>query len=565
MVASGLAIGIGALTVPFSLSGRPWLGRLGRTSANLLCSALLVSAYIDNRLYQVLGVHLYDSSVTALVGRGSVNESLHVTVGEVALVSGSTALGALILFGVGWAGARWLRPAAEKSWLISVLLFGLVVVGWAGSRRIPASLPGGPTSVLPLHDLLFDSRVAKPAGEAWMIHYPRVDGPLPRLRRRPSILLILVETLRGDMLTREFMPELWALQSGPLCARSANHQASSHSTDHCVFSLLYGLHSYHYQVLGKRSVPSFPLRVLRENGYRVLGGSSAPLTHWGELSYITEQFDGFFEAKGANPVERDRDLLRWSMETLSNPSESAPFFLFVFFDSTHHKYYFPPEFERYRPVLAEDHSLITGDEQDPDVRARFINRYRNSVAFADDCVGTLLRKFMQLEDRKDWIAAVTGDHGEEFWDHGLLGHASVSFTNERVRVPLVLCTSDEAPSQLSLTSHVDIMPTFLDYAGLEPAVDASEYSSGLSLLRVQDPRRMVLVTSIDFPAKNRLMAVVSRTSKILVWKEPLGVGAFRVLSTTDAEDAPSQSSEADRGKALQFLHNTYMRFFDRSR
>lgn len=565
MVASGLAIGIGALTAPLSLSGRPWLGRSARAGASLLGSALLVGAYIDGRLYEVLGVHLYDSSVTTLLGRGSVNESLHVTGREVALVSGCMVGGALILLFAGWAGTRLFRRIAERSWLVLVFLCCLFIVGWGGSRRIHTSLPGVPTGALPFHGLLFAPRVSNVAGESWTIHYPRFDGPLPTLQRRPSLLSILIETLRGDMLTPEFMPELWALQSTPQCARSANHQASSHSTDHCLFSLLYGLHSYHYQVLGRRNVPDFPLRVLKQNGYRVVGGSSAALSQWGELSYLTEQFHEFFEAKGASPVERDRDLLRWSMDFLTTHSEGEPFFLVVFFDSTHHKYYYPPEFDIYKPALAESHSLISGDEQDMDIRNQLVNRYKNSVRFVDGNVGTLLRKFIQLRDGKDWIAAVTGDHGEEFWDHGLLGHASVSFVNARARVPLVLCTSDKVPLSLALTSHVDIMPTFLDYAGVVPAIDASDFSSGVSLLRARDPERMVLVSAMDFPEKNRQMAVVSQTSKFLVWKDPFGSRAFRVTSTTDGEDVRTERSDADREKALEFLNQTYRRFFVRSR
>jgi membrane-anchored protein YejM (alkaline phosphatase superfamily) len=172
---------------------------------------------------------------------------------------------------------------------------------------------------------------------------------------------------------------------------------------------------------------------------------------------------------------------------------------------------------------------------------------------------------MQARAGRDWIAAVTGDHGEEFWDHGLLGHASVSFVNPRVRVPLVLCTSDKIPLSLPLTSHVDIMPTFLDYAGLMPDIAASDYSSGVSLLRAQDPGRLVLVSAIDFPEKNRQLALVSRTSKFLVWKEPSGSRAFRVVSASDAEDVSAEPSEAEVGDALAFLNQTYRRFFLRTR
>jgi len=81
---------------------------------------------------------------------------------------------------------------------------------------------------------------------------------------------------------------------------------------------------------------------------------------------------------------------------------------------------------------------------------------------------------------------------------------------------------------LPLTSHVDIMPTFLDYAGLMPDIAASDYSSGVSLLRAQRSWAAGAGFCIDFPEKNRQLALVSRTSKFLVWKEPSGSRAFRV-------------------------------------
>lgn len=109
------------------------------------------------------------------------------------------------------------------------------------------------------------------------------------------------------------------------------------------------------------------------------------------------------------------------------------------------------------------------------------------------------------------------------------------------------------------------MPTFLDYAGLPPSIAASDYSSGVSLLRAQDPARLVLVSSIDFPERNRQLALVSRSSKFLVWKESSGSRAFRIISTSDAEDISAERSEAEGGNALGFLNETYRRFFLRTR
>lgn len=563
LVAGGLALALGLLTAPLSLSARPWVGRLGRLLASLVAAILVAAGYVDARMVEVMGVHLYDPVVLALLGRGSVNETLHITLREILFACAGIAAVAAVLIGVGWAGVRVSRRGAERGWLSWVqlgVLCCLPLGGWLGSWQVRAATAPAATRALPLSQLLFASSTAG-RSDAYTLHYPKIEGPLPGLQRKPSFLLILVETLRGDMLTAEHMPETWALQARPHCARSQNHQASSHSTDHCLFSLMYGLHSYHYQVLGKRNVPSYPLRVLKQNGYRLVGGSSAPLVEWGELSYVTEQLHEFYEAKGSGPAERDLDLLAWATRFLSKHGQEEPYFLVVFLDASHHKYYYPPAFEHYTPTLPESHSLITGNEQDPGVRARFVNRYKNSVRFVDSSVATLLRRFEEREKGNDWIAVVTGDHGEEFWDHGLLGHASVSFVNARVRVPLVACTSDGSPLSIPLSSHVDIMPTFLDYAALEPPVSSSDYSNGVSLLRPPDPARWVLVSSIEFPEKNRELALVSQTTKFLVSKQRWGNKDFQVVAGLDAEDLPVQSSTEEAARALAWLRGTYRGFF----
>jgi membrane-anchored protein YejM (alkaline phosphatase superfamily) len=565
LVAGGLAFGLGILTAPWSLGARPWMGRLGRGLANFLGALLLVSAYVDVRTYEVLGVHLYDPVVLGLLGRGSLNQTLHITFGEIFFAAAGVVAMAVALAGIAWAGERLGRKVAARAWwpwALLVTLVGLPLFGWLGSRGLHGRASNVETRPLPLYQLLFSPSTARPAsGEAWTLNYPRTRAALPTLRRRPNYLLLLAETLRGDMLDPQFMPETWRLQGRPHCARSASHQSVSHSTDHCLFSLLYGLYSYHYQILGRRNVPSYPFRVLKQNGYRIVGGSSAPLAEWGEVSYLTEQMHVFYEAKGAGPVERDRDLVRWAEDFLSEQNGKEPFFLVVFLDATHHKYYYPPEFERWEPVLPESHSLITGNERDPQVRQAFVNRYKNSVRFVDHNLARLLQRFEALQKGRDWIAAVTGDHGEEFWDHGLLGHASVGFVNARVRLPLVLCASDVRPWSLPLTSHVDLIPTFLDYAGLDPPVPAGDYSQGVSLLRPEDPGRWVADFAIEFPEKNRDLVLVSQTTKFLVTKQFWGNRDFQIVGSSDAEDNRAERSPDEAERALAYLNSTYRSFF----
>ena len=70
---------------------------------------------------------------------------------------------------------------------------------------------------------------------------------------------------------------------------------------------------------------------------------------------------------------------------------------------------------------------------------------------------------------------MTGDHGEELFDHGSHGHTADVFWNERVNVPLLMCLPNR-PSvyeartvsdmlamaeQAPVSSHVDLLPTVL--------------------------------------------------------------------------------------------------------
>ena len=72
-----------------------------------------------------------------------------------------------------------------------------------------------------------------------------------------------------------------------------------------------------------------------------------------------------------------------------------------------------------------------------------------------------------LED--ETAIVVTADHGEEFWDHGSVGHGH-SVYDELLRVPMIVRIpgltegKQRLPDSVSL---VDVMPTLLDAVGQE--------------------------------------------------------------------------------------------------
>jgi len=95
----------------------------------------------------------------------------------------------------------------------------------------------------------------------------------------------------------------------------------------------------------------------------------------------------------------------------------------------------------------------------------------------DSLIG-LLRKAGIL-DRA--ILLYTSDHGEEFLEHGGLGHAR-SLWSEQIDVPLLmhLPGQTEGADVQALTGHIDIAPTVLHALGQE----IPDSMSGLSLLHI---------------------------------------------------------------------------------
>jgi membrane-anchored protein YejM (alkaline phosphatase superfamily) len=303
-------------------------------------------------------------------------------------------------------------------------------------------------------------------------------------------------------------------------------------------------------------VRSWPLELFRANGYAVVGAASSQLSGWGDLSVLTRQFDSFAEFDGKGPAERDRQLADWAERWRREHGAERPYFMVLFFDATHHKYYYPPGFERFRPALPEEHNLVTGKVTDPEVRRGFINRYKNAVGYVDHLVGEVGRAL----GGDDTIFVVTGDHGEEFWDNGLLGHTAVSFVNARTQTPLVMCTPEHAGRTFPRSSEVDILPSLVAATGLSPPVPPAAYSDGVPLAGA-DPDRFLLMSGMGFPFTNRQVCVVSPTRKYWLEKERTGGKRFLPTRTTDLDDRDAPPVPGELERAIEWLERTYRVFF----
>ena len=190
------------------------------------------------------------------------------------------------------------------------------------------------------------------------------------------------------------------------------------------------------------------------------------------------------------------DTFSRARERIETFDRSAPFFLFVHTLDIHCPYTSPSghsaRFQRQPPSAhiatrgrcASDYlKMNLASEQ-----VRFISdEYDAGVRHVDDQLGEFLSFLDARGELERTVLVVTSDHGDEFGEHGGLGHGDSLYV-ETLAVPLVvLAPGLEADRVDTHVSLVDLLPTLLDLLGL-PAPEGDGFSLATQLKGEAAPR-----------------------------------------------------------------------------
>jgi len=107
---------------------------------------------------------------------------------------------------------------------------------------------------------------------------------------------------------------------------------------------------------------------------------------------------------------------------------------------------------------------------DPRDLEHLVARYDGAIRFVDSELARLVERLDELDLEENTLVVVTGDHGEEFYEHGMKTHRHQLFL-ESVSVPLILRWPAGLPSGKVVegnTGLVDVVPTLLSAARLTP-------------------------------------------------------------------------------------------------
>lgn len=310
------------------------------------------------------------------------------------------------------------------------------------------------------------------------LRYPLKPLVIKKPAKLPNIVLLVSESLRWDMLDPEIMPAAWKF------ARQAHqfkhNYSAGNGTRMGVFGFFYGLYGpYWFPFLNTRQSPIL-MDTVQKLGYQISMYTSAKFSYpeFDQTILVNLPDSAIHEYGSKGPGwARDRKNVGDIIKFINHRDPKRPFFTFMFFESPHARYYFPPESVIRENYLRDFNYATMSLEKDIGL---IKNRYINSCHHLDS---QLQRIFDYLEREKllnNTIVVLVGDHGEEFMEKGRWGHNS-EFHEEQTRTPLILWVPGTGSSTSNrITSHLDIVPTLMPLLGVtNPPAD---YSLGHNLL-----------------------------------------------------------------------------------
>jgi membrane-anchored protein YejM (alkaline phosphatase superfamily) len=534
-----------------------------------LPGALQIAVFADRRIYEIFGFHVNGFVMNLIATPGGIDSmggdqtttALFAAI-ALGLVALQAALFAWSLRFAARASRRPVRPRGRRVLATAAALLALVLserlayafahlYGYTPLLDAAEALPWyEPVTILGIAQSLgfAPARIDAPHFRVASEHLRYPLAPIARAEHPiRNIVWLVSESLRADMLTPEIMPATYAFARRALWFR--DHYSGGNGTRMGMFTMFYGLHgSYWFPFLQHRRQPVL-MDVLQQDGYQLGLFTSAS---FGYPEFDQTIFAGVPSAelhswhKGLG-WQRDRRNVGELLDFVERRDPARPFFAFLFFESPHARYYFPPESVIRRPYL-EDLSYATMDLR-RDMPLIF-NRYVNACHHLDSQFARVLDALEQQHLLDSTIVVITGDHGEEFLEKGRWGHGS-DFSEEQTRVPLVLWIPGESPREVTqLSSHADIPATLLARLGV--VNPPSDYSIGFDLL---GPPQRVDAVLADW---NRI-AVIDADAKLIF---PMGASSLlqRLRATTRA-DAPLPASdlhavlEQKRPRFLDVVHD----------
>lgn len=314
---------------------------------------------------------------------------------------------------------------------------------------------------------LYSEDTNLPEGELNVrFHYPK--QPLTaKAEKTPDIIMVVVSSLRADMLNPTNMPYSTELARQSLWA--SRYYSSGQGKEEGMFGLLYGIPATYAKAAEYSQTQPVLTHWLQEQGYQLSLFSSY------EPSKDASLYQGFNQdyvpEHKINAAIADTATLHHWHQHYQQHQDQADFYLINL--AGVERYATPPGFSNpFQPdlegvLLLEEDALSAGDA--------LLNRYRNAVLHTDQLINFITSQ-VDLESN---IVILTSDHGRFFAKPNQ--ELSSDFHPSQVQVPFLMAGQGIKPRVAGgLASHYDVSATLIQHLTNE-VVAIENFSSGSDL------------------------------------------------------------------------------------
>lgn len=286
-------------------------------------------------------------------------------------------------------------------------------------------------------------------------------------------------------------------------------------------------------VIGLNSDMSFDLKTMSEFlkslGYKTMGMVSHTLI--APKRRFSQGFDSYEIVKFPGNVHDSITSNQVSERAISwlenEKNKSGNFFMFLHYFDPHFNYQHHTEFDQtssYKSKITPGLGFRELRDLVPSLTAEDLKYlkglYHEEVAYTDHHIGRLMQYLKESQIAERTLIIFVADHGEEFLDHGGIGHTRTLY-DELIRIPL----SFTLPKLISPreihepVSVMDVLPTIMELLGQpsDPAWEGIALTNEL-LGRGTRGKRSYFFSEVDFKSSAinaHKIALIDPTYKLI--------------------------------------------------
>ena len=270
-----------------------------------------------------------------------------------------------------------------------------------------------------------------------------------------NVLLITVDALRAEMLNEKNMPFLYRLSQQGLTYK--NHFSGASNRPQGLFSLFYALPNRYWFEITLNYIPPVLISRLVEENYQFGLFSSIGFLHPEFLQSSFSQIKTE-ELKRYSAINNNLSTTKKWKKWVAQQNDKQKLFSFL-------------HYEQADKSISKNNAAFSLAAQ-----TEKLAHYQQQVLSTDKQIKEVISTLRNKQQLKNTIVIITGTHGASFEKK-----SSVEAAISSAHVPLViLWPGEEAQIITRMTSHVDIVPTFMERL-LGSQTSADQYSSGQSL------------------------------------------------------------------------------------